>query len=277
MQTNRAAISADDAYLARSGAKGLYAAMYAPHNIHFLSWAGMLGGDMDTALSAGADLRARGAEEVFKDMPQMSMVLAWPAMMDVRFGRWDEALRTPEPANTWHYGRAMRHFARGIAQVGKGDAVAAASELASLRAEAARIPEDAVSFGQVNTARVIFHIAGLVLEGRIENARGNADRAVALLTEAVSAEDALTYMEPSDWHAPTRHTLGAILLDANRYDEAARIFREDLAKTPENGWSLHGLAEALRLSGDAKGAEDAEARFAKAWAKPSQPPEFAWY
>jgi tetratricopeptide (TPR) repeat protein len=277
LEVNRRAIVADDTYIASTGVQGLYPAMYAPHNIHFLSWAGMLAGDRDEAMSAGAELHRRGAPELFVEMPQMSLVLAWPAMIDARLGRWDAVLAAPEIDADWTYGRAMRHFARGLAQVGKGDLAAAERELAALREEAKKTPEEMLSFGLVNAASDVFRIADLVLSGRIAAAKGETDRAVALLTEAVSAEDALTYMEPSDWHAPTRHTLGAVLLGAKRFKEAERIFREDLAKTPENGWALYGLAEALKQSGDSKGAEDAMARFAKVWAKPSQGPEFGWY
>jgi hypothetical protein len=31
-----------------------------------------------------------------------------------------------------------------------------------------------------------------------------------------------------------------------RYAEAEQIYREDLARLPENGWSLYGLASSLR-------------------------------
>ena len=277
LEVNRRAIVVDDAYIASTGVKGLYPAMYAPHNVHFLSWAAMLGGDMDTSLSVGKELQRRGAPELFKDMPQMSMVLAWPAIMDVRFGRWDSALGLPEIDEQWTYGRAMRNFARGIAQVGKGDVAAAENELNALRIEAKKTPAEMLSFGLVNKAGDIFRIAELVLSGRIAAAKGETDQAVAYLKEAISAEDALTYMEPSDWSLPTRHTLGAVLLGAKRYEQATGVFRENLAKTPENGWALYGLAESLRQSGDVKGAEEAMARFNKVWAKPSQLPEFGWY
>ena len=31
-----------------------------------------------------------------------------------------------------------------------------------------------------------------------------------------------------------------------RYAEAEQVYREDLARLPDNGWSLYGLAESLR-------------------------------
>lgn len=277
LEVNRRAIVADDTYIAATGVQGFYPAMYAPHNIHFLSWAGMLAGDQATAASAAAELLTRGSPEMLEAMPQMSMVFAWPAMMDARFGKWDAVLAATEPDAMWTYGRALRHYTRGLAFVAMSDLPAAEKELAGLRAEAKKTPDEMLSFGLVNTAQEVFHIAERVLEGRIEAAKGNIDQAVALFAEAVSAEDALTYMEPADWPTSTRQTLGAVLLSAKRFKEAQRIFREDLAKTPENGWALFGLAEALKQSGDAKGADEAMARFNKVWAKPSQLPEFGWY
>ncbi|MBX3405234.1 MAG: hypothetical protein KF869_00610 [Phycisphaeraceae bacterium] len=277
LKANRRAIEADDAFLAATGVGGMYAGMYAPHNVHFLSWAAMLSGDADTARSAGAELLRRGDPSMLAEMPQMSMVLAWPSMMDARFGRWDAVLAAPEIGAEWTYGRAMRHFARGLAFVGKGALDDARVELAALREESKKTPADMLSFGMVNTAHEVFAIAERVLEGRIAAAGGDVDRAVALLTEAVSLEDALTYMEPADWHAPVRQSMGAVLLGAKRHEEAARVFREDLARTPEGGWSLFGLAAALRGAGDAKGAEDARRRFEKSWAKVSEMPEFGWY
>ena len=37
-----------------------------------------------------------------------------------------------------------------------------------------------------------------------------------------------------------------MLLEAGRPAEAEKAFREDLVRRPENGWSLHGLAQSLR-------------------------------
>jgi hypothetical protein len=65
---------------------------------------------------------------------------------------------------------------------------------------------------------------------------------------------------------PPRQDLGALLLAANRPRDAERAFRGDLAKFPENGWSLRGLAAALRAQGKAAQGAEVEARFRKAWA-----------
>ena len=44
---------------------------------------------------------------------------------------------------------------------------------------------------------------------------------------------------------PLRHTIGANLMAAGRFAEAEQIYRDDLKRLPENGWSLLGLCQAL--------------------------------
>jgi len=108
-------------------------------------------------------------------------------------------------------------------------------------------------------------IAPEVIAGEIAAKRKDWDRAVLHLDRAIRYEDALIYQEPPDWHAPVRQNLGAVLLAAGRPDEAEAVFWEDLKKNPENGWSLHGLALALRAQKKDAEAALVEKRFAKAW------------
>jgi hypothetical protein len=52
-----------------------------------------------------------------------------------------------------------------------------------------------------------------------------------------------------------------------RYPEAEQIYREDLARLPENGWSLYGLASSLRAQKkDLSEAAATNAKFKKLWA-----------
>ena len=66
---------------------------------------------------------------------------------------------------------------------------------------------------------------------------------------------------------PIRQRLGAVLLEAGRPAQAEKVFREDLVHRPENGWSLHGLAQSLRAQKKTREASAVEARFKQAWAK----------
>ena len=106
-----------------------------------------------------------------------------------------------------------------------------------------------------------------MLEGEILVREGKLDAAFARLRAATKAEDVLRYNEPPDWLLPVRHSLGASLMAAGRFAEAEQVYRDDLARLPENGWSLFGLARALRLQKkNADEAADLEARFKKIWA-----------
>ena len=45
------------------------------------------------------------------------------------------------------------------------------------------------------------------------------------------------------------------------------MYRDDLKRNPENGWSLFGLARSLQAQGKTADAAAVEARFQKAWAR----------
>jgi tetratricopeptide (TPR) repeat protein len=107
-----------------------------------------------------------------------------------------------------------------------------------------------------------------MLEGEILIAEGKLDDGLAQLQTGLQLEDALKYDEPPAWMIPLRHSIGANLMKAGRFAEAEQIYREDLRRLPDNGWSLYGLAESLRRQGKETAEVAAtDARFQKIWAK----------
>ena len=70
------------------------------------------------------------------------------------------------------------------------------------------------------------------------------------------------------WYYPIRHSLGAVLLQAGRAEEAETAYREDLKRFPENGWALFGLMQALRAEGKAA---EALTRWVSGSGKPGHP------
>ena len=53
-----------------------------------------------------------------------------------------------------------------------------------------------------------------------------------------------------------------------RFAEAEQVYRDDLARLPENGWSLLGLAESLRKQKkNVDEVAQTQAKFEKIWAK----------
>jgi hypothetical protein len=117
-----------------------------------------------------------------------------------------------------------------------------------------------------NSAAAIPGVAPEVVAGELAARRGDCTNVLAHLEKAVRLEEALVYTEPADWPIPVRRVLGAVLLDAARPLEAEVVYWEDLRQNPENGWSLVGLANALRAQSKAAEAATVGQRFEKAWA-----------
>jgi tetratricopeptide (TPR) repeat protein len=187
----------------------------------------------------------------------------------IRFGRWDAILAEPAPPPGQKNLTGQYHFARAIAFAARGDLAEADAEKHAIDALAAGVPADLQA--GLNSSVDVLAIASLVAEGRIAVARGNTTKAAACLRAAVAREDRLNYDEPRTWFVPNRHLLGAVLIAAHKDAEAEAVYREDLRRNPENGWSLHGLAVALRGQGRAADATAVEARFKEAWARADTP------
>jgi tetratricopeptide (TPR) repeat protein len=64
---------------------------------------------------------------------------------------------------------------------------------------------------------------------------------------------------------PTRHALGAALLESGKHAEAEAVYRADLKKLPRNGWSLFGLARALRRQGRTDEAAAMDEQLSEVW------------
>lgn len=53
----------------------------------------------------------------------------------------------------------------------------------------------------------------------------------------------------------------------NRAADAERVYREALVDHPNNGWSLFGLEQALRLQGRDREADEAHAEYERHWSR----------
>jgi len=111
----------------------------------------------------------------------------------------------------------------------------------------------------------VLGLAVTCLEARIASAENRSDDAIALLKEAALKEDHLSYDEPKDWFVPVREVLGAELLKAHRAAEAEKVYWEDLARNPHNGWALFGLRAALTAQSKSTEAKRVGKQFDAAW------------
>jgi len=200
--------------------------------------------------------------------PELAMLQhfsAIPYYALVRFGKWDEILAEPAPEEDLLYPTAVWHYARGIAYARQRKLKEARAELAQVRAIAADPGLAPLRIWGLNPMTSLAEIAAAVLQAEIAAARGDTKTAVAELRKAIAIEDGLIYGEPPDWFYPVRHNLGAVLLEAGRARAAEKVYREDLARFPDNGWSLFGLAQSLRAQGKMQEAAEAQRRFENAW------------
>ncbi|HYM81078.1 MAG TPA: hypothetical protein VEY91_06670 [Candidatus Limnocylindria bacterium] len=255
----------DSLYIAKWKPDGIYPMMYYPHNVHFVWAAASMSGRSRQAVHYARRLTALVPAEMVSMAPPMEFWCPTIYYALVRFAQWDVILKEPPPHQDLRFTRGIWHFARGQAYAGRGELERALAERDSVAAIAASTPADAlVSF---NSAKALLTIATHQLGAEVASKQGKADDAVRRLRQAIAIEDTLHYDEPPAWALPVRHSLGTILLAANRAQEAEAAFRADLERNPENGWSLHGLAQALRARKATADATEVEKRFRAAWAR----------
>lgn len=260
---NERAIKIDRGYRRISPKQEFYR-MYMAHNHQMLTFSAMMEGRGNAAIAAAREMIAEVPPGFAEKNPFMDGMMGSPYDALKRFGRWDEILKEPQPASYLPITTAMWRMHRAIAYAAKGQTKEADAEREAFRDAVKKVPADAMF--AINKAHDVFAVAEHFVNGEIEYRRGNVDEAVTELNKGIELEDKLRYMEPPEWIQPTRHTLGAILVDAGRYDEAEKVYREDLKDWPENGWSLFGLAKCLKAKGATAEADGIEKRFKSVWA-----------
>lgn len=260
---NQKAVAADRKWLEREGPFNVYT-LYRNHNHHFVIYGAMFLGRYSAAMAA--------AEELIETIPEDFLRTPSPPMADfaeafvgmkqhvlVRFGRWADIIEQDLPTDQELYSSttALMRYAKSVAHSALGNVEGAEREKAAFLAAKDRVPETRRVHN--NIVVDLLEVAEAMLEGELEYRRGNHDGAFEHLRRAVQVEDDLLYDEPWGWMQPTRHALGALLLEQGHYDEAEAVYRADLgldgtlsraSQHPNNLWSLHGLHECLAHRGE---------------------------
>jgi tetratricopeptide (TPR) repeat protein len=259
---NAQGAEADRAYIKARGPEGFYPLMYYNHNVHFFTIARAFEGNFADA-KKGADEIVKFAMPMVKEMAMLDAFTPTDTLILVRFHKWDEILKQPEPDKSIPYTHAIWQFAQGCAYTAKGKLSDAEGALNRLRAKIKDLPKDA-SLGLNNTADVL-KVAENLLAGKIALAKKDNQSAFEYFRAGIIAEDALNYTEPADWYIPVRESLGSALMMNKDYAEAEKVFRADLAKNPRNGRSLFGLLESLKAQNKTIAAQFIQKELETAW------------
>ncbi len=262
-EANRKAIAADRRFLALRSDPGFYG-LYIAHNHHMLGYAAMMRGESKTAIQTIDEMITL----VPKEWAMQNAVIAdgymiMPLEVRMRFGHWDEILAAPEPPDVFPLARALRHYARAVAYAAQDRLEEARAEQDRFQKAREEVP-DPWSFGN-NKAADLLAVAEHLMNGEILYRENRPEKAFAELREAVRRQDLLRYSEPPDWILPVRHALGAALMQSGRFEEAEQVYRDDLKRLPENGWSLFGLARSLKLQNKDDEAQKVHARWQECW------------
>jgi hypothetical protein len=213
-----------------------------------LVFAASMDGQGGVAIQAGRGLATLSGDSMYH------------ALTLVRFGRFDEIPAIgARPAGDLSGG--VWDFAHGYAQLRHGDARTARRHLDRVLT-AARTSK---AVFKIHPVKTLLGTLGGILEGEIDRAAGNPKAAIGAFQRAVSLQDLLIIDDPEPLPFAARHWLGAALLDARRFAGAERVYREDLAVHPHNGWSLLGLQQALTSQGRSSPSVDDDLR--ASWAR----------
>ncbi|HEY6435815.1 MAG TPA: hypothetical protein VIY47_04435, partial [Ignavibacteriaceae bacterium] len=247
--------------------QGFYPISYYPHNYHFLWATATLEGDSKTAIDAALKTSQKPPDSLMEVCGYQTLqhFAAIPLYAYVTFGKWDEILNYEKPQDERPYILAVWHYARAMAFISKNDLFEAEKEITELEKFLNnKAIEELIVWG-INSAGLLVQIAHEVSMGEFEAKRKNYDLAISHLKKSVELEGQLRYDEPPTWFYPCRQNLGAVLIEAGRYNEAQIVYEENLSEIPNNGWGLFGLQQALLLQGRIEEAADVEKQFKDAW------------
>lgn len=265
---NANSVKADSLYFTACHAQGAYPIGYYPHNYHFMAATATLEGNSKWAF-IGANETSKLVHPKNMIIPELSTLQHYyviPYFVAVKFGRWDDILKIKLVSDTLKYPNAIAHYAKGMAYLGKNDLKNAKAESVKLTTFTKDKYLEKMTIWQINSMHNIVEIADKVLKAEILASEKQYSKSITLLHDAIKIEDALNYNEPPDWFFSVRHHLGAIQIEAGKYEDAIKTYQEDLKQLPKNGWAQHGLKLAYEKLNNKQKANEMKQLIAKSWA-----------
>jgi len=149
------------------------------------------------------------------------------------------------PWNKFPWQKAIFYFARLLGNVHLNNINAAQKDLDTIK-----ILYDTLS-GQKNKSSEIAQVAVQIkaAEAWIQFKKGNNEKALAFMSAAATAEDAMEKHPVTPCAViPTRELLGEMLLEMNKPSSSLEAFQEDLKLHPNRRNGLMGIASASQLA-----------------------------
>ena len=263
LEANQAAINANTRYRQLAVEEEQYSIQMA-HNHHMLIYVSMMIGNKGLALRTDADMVA-SIPGAFAERYALSIdgYFAIHYEVKLRFGLWESILGEPSPPGNFPLTTVLLALCprSGVRCDHKGRT--GEERTATVFGSQKYVPKKTEFHGA--PASELLAVAESMLAGEILYRERKVNESVTALKHAVQVEDQLKYSEPPVWMLPVRQALGGVLIDSGRYAEAEQVYREDLVRHPENGWSLFGLATSLRLQAKTAEALPITSRFQMAW------------
>ncbi|MFN7948212.1 MAG: hypothetical protein U0Z53_22875 [Blastocatellia bacterium] len=265
----------DRAYIRDNAEKSDNAAGPYGHNVHFLATVYGYQGRYRDAMRLSEELldydRKPGEE---KSRTALEGRLARLRLL-VRFEKWNEILdgNALPGEGEFESFRAWRYYATALAQLAKGDAAAARTQLDLLERESAWLKErfeKAKNIPQLGRQKLQLRalaVAPFELKARLAAREKTADEAIALLREAIEEENKLGYSEPPLYPHPMEEVAGKICVQLKRWKEAEEFFRAAIERDPGSGRALFGLMQAQQGAGREAAARETYSKFVRAWAR----------
>lgn len=267
VERNDQAIIADRKYYAHRGGDNFYT-FYRCHNYHFKAYGAMFLGQPSVAHAAADELVSTLSETALRELGDfLECFVSIKQHVHIRFGQWTEIIEAPLPkdAELYAYTTTVMHYARAVAFANLDRPDDAEREKSAFLAARTSIPDSLMVLN--NTSEAVLQVAEQMMLGEMAYHSGQYDTAFEHLRRSVALDDALEYDEPWGWMQPSRHALGALLLEQGHHAEAEEVYRADLGldatlsracQHPGNVWAMHGLHECLTHRG-----ETVEARHVK--------------
>lgn len=218
--------------------------LYLIHNVHMKVACSIMQPNYMSSRKAAAECVA-SFDSSYLSLPQplgnyIQYIYLTPQLVNVRYGRWNDALKYPDLSPNYAFGTVLNIWAKGMAYAGMNKLEEAKASLAALE-KAMKHPDLQVQMQPFNKPIDQMTVGQYILLGSILMKENKISEAIKVFYAAQLAEDQLVYTEPRDWLNPSRHYLANALIKAGQYTVATLVLQRDLEINPNNFYSLSGL------------------------------------